>query len=186
VSRLLTAFAGNRVPIRGELGYIRGASLPERLYKEDTTAMARVLLLNGPNLNLLGTREPDVYGTQTLAGIEARAAAVAAESGHELQAFQSNAEHELIERVHRAKAEGVAFVILNPGAFTHTSIALRDALLGTALPFIEVHLSNTQAREEFRRHSYFSDIAAGVILGLGAFGYEAALRAAALRLAHAG
>jgi len=145
--------------------------------------MARVLLLNGPNLNLLGTREPAVYGTDTLAAIEARAAQVAKETGHELVAFQSNAEHELIERVHRAKTEGVAFVILNPGAFTHTSIALRDALLGTALPFIEVHLSNTQAREAFRRQSYFSDVAVGVILGLGAYGYEAALRAAAQHLA---
>jgi 3-dehydroquinate dehydratase-2 len=145
--------------------------------------MARVLLLNGPNLNLLGTREPSVYGTETLAIIEARASAVAKDTGHELVVFQSNAEHELIERVHRAKAEGVAFVVLNPGAFTHTSIALRDALLGTALPFIEVHLSNTQAREAFRRQSYFSDVAVGVILGLGAYGYEAALRAAALHLA---
>ena len=145
--------------------------------------MARVLLLNGPNLNLLGTREPDLYGTDTLAAIEARAVVLARELGHELATFQSNAEHELIERIHRAKAEGVAFAILNPGGFTHTSIALRDALLGTALPFIEVHLSNTHAREAFRRHSYFSDIAVGVILGLGAFGYEAALRAAALRLA---
>lgn len=145
--------------------------------------MARVLLLNGPNLNLLGTREPAVYGTDTLAAIEARAAQVARQAGHELVAFQSNAEHELIERVHRAKAEGIAFVILNPGAFTHTSIALRDALLGTALPFIEVHLSNTQAREAFRRQSYFSDVALGVILGLGAYGYEAALHAAAQHLA---
>jgi 3-dehydroquinate dehydratase-2 len=145
--------------------------------------MARVLLLNGPNLNLLGTREPAVYGTDTLAAIEARAAEVARQAGHDLVAFQSNAEHELIERVHRAKAEGIAFVILNPGAFTHTSIALRDALLGTALPFIEVHLSNTQAREAFRRQSYFSDVALGVILGLGAYGYEAALHAAAQHLA---
>ena len=108
---------------------------------------------------------------------------LARELGHELLAFQSNAEHELIERIHRAKAEGVAFAIFNPGGFTHTSIALRDALLGTALPFIEVHLSNTHAREAFRRHSYFSDIAVGVVCGLGAFGYEAALRAAAQRLA---
>ena len=145
--------------------------------------MARVLLLNGPNLNLPGTREPAVYGTETLASIEARARLVAKDAGHDLVTFQSNAEHELIERVHSAKAEGVAFVILNPGAFTHTSIALRDALLGTALPFIEVHLSNTQAREAFRRQSYFSDVAVGVILGLGAYGYEAALRAAALHLA---
>ena len=141
-----------------------------------------MLLLNGPNLNLLGSREPAVYGTDTLESIETRTAAVARETGHELTAFQSNAEHELIERVHRARAEGVSFLIVNPGAFTHTSIALRDAILGTALPFIEVHLSNPQAREAFRRHSYFSDIAVGVISGLGAYGYEAAMRAAARRL----
>ena len=145
--------------------------------------MARVLLLNGPNLNLLGTREPSVYGTDTLEAIEKRTAALAGELGHELLTFQSNAEHELIERVHRAKAEGVVFALVNPGGYTHTSIALRDALLGTGLPFIEVHLSNTHAREAFRRHSYFSDIAVGVVCGLGAFGYEAALRAAAQRLA---
>jgi len=144
-----------------------------------------VLLLNGPNLNLLGSREPAVYGADTLESIEKRAAAVARETGHELTAFQSNAEHELIERVHRAPAEGVSFLIVNPGAFTHTSIALRDAILGTGLPFIEVHLSNPQAREAFRRHSYFSDIAVGVISGLGAYGYEAAMRAAARRLAPA-
>jgi 3-dehydroquinate dehydratase-2 len=147
--------------------------------------MARVLLLNGPNLNLLGTREPSVYGTDTLDAIEKRAAVVARETGHELVSFQSNAEHELIERIHRARGEAVDFVIINPGAFTHTSIALRDALLGTALPFIEVHLSNTHAREAFRRHSYFSDIAVGVICGLGAYGYEVAIRAAAQRLARA-
>ena len=145
--------------------------------------MARVLLLNGPNLNLLGTREPAVYGTETLEAIEKRAAVVARETGHELVSFQSNAEHELIERIHRAKGDAVDFVIINPGAFTHTSIALRDALLGTAVPFIEVHLSNTYAREAFRRHSYFSDIAVGVICGLGAYGYEVAIRAAAQRLA---
>lgn len=144
--------------------------------------MARVLLLNGPNLNLLGTREPSVYGTDTLEAIEQRAVSVARETGHELIAFQSNAEHELIERIHRARTEGVAFLIVNPGAFTHTSIALRDALLATGLPFIEVHLSNPHAREAFRRQSYFSDIAVGVISGFGAFGYEAAVRAAALRL----
>ncbi|HTL21698.1 MAG TPA: type II 3-dehydroquinate dehydratase [Steroidobacteraceae bacterium] len=144
--------------------------------------MARVLLLNGPNLNLLGTREPSVYGTESLEAIEQRAASIARETGHELVAFQSNAEHELIERIHRARAEGVGFLIVNPGAFTHTSIALRDALLATGLPFIEVHLSNPHAREAFRRQSYFSDIAVGVISGLGAFGYEAAVRAAALRL----
>ena len=141
-----------------------------------------MLLLNGPNLNLLGTREPSVYGTETLEAIEQRAAAVARETGHELVAFQSNAEHELIERVQRARRDGMAFLILNPGAFTHTSIALRDALLATGLPFIEVHLSNPHAREAFRRQSYFSDIAVGVISGFGAFGYEMGVRAAALRL----
>ena len=144
--------------------------------------MARVLLLNGPNLNLLGTREPAIYGTDTLQSIEQRAASVARESGHDLISFQSNAEHELIERIQRARAEGVAFLIVNPAAFTHTSVALRDAIVATGLPFIEVHLSNPHAREAFRRHSYFSDIALGVISGLGAFGYEAAVRAAALRL----
>ncbi|HYK99791.1 MAG TPA: type II 3-dehydroquinate dehydratase [Steroidobacteraceae bacterium] len=145
--------------------------------------MARVLLLNGPNLNLLGTREPALYGTDTLESIEKRAAVVAREAGHELIAYQSNAEHELIERIQSAASEGVGFVIFNPGAFTHTSIALRDALLATHLPFIELHLSNTQSREPFRRHSYFSDIAVGVIAGFGAFGYELAVRAAAQRLA---
>lgn len=145
--------------------------------------MARVLLLNGPNLNLLGTREPEIYGTETLESIEKRAAAVAREGGHELLAFQSNAEHELIQRIQRAPAEGVSFVIFNPGAFTHTSIALRDALSASQLPFIELHLSNTQAREPFRRHSYFSDIAVGVIAGFGAFGYELAVRAVTERLA---
>ncbi len=145
--------------------------------------MARVLLLNGPNLNLLGSRQPEVYGTDTLESIEKRAIALAREAGHELIPFQSNAEHELIGHIQRAASEGVAFVIFNPGAFTHTSIALRDALLGTRLPFIELHLSNTQAREPFRRHSYFSDIAVGVIAGFGAFGYELAVRAAAQHLA---
>lgn len=144
--------------------------------------MARVLLLNGPNLNLLGTREPAVYGSDTLEMIEKRTAEVAREVGHELIAFQSNAEHELIERIQQAPRDGVAFLVVNPGAFTHTSIALRDALLAVGLPFIEVHLSNPHAREDFRRHSYLSDIAVGVICGLGAFGYEAAVRAAARRL----
>ena len=146
--------------------------------------MARVLLLNGPNLNLLGTREPAIYGTDTLQSIEQRAAGVARESGHDLIAFQSNAEHELIERIQRARTEGVAFLIVNPAAFTHTSVALRDAIVATGLPFIEVHLSNPHAREAFRRQSYFSDVAVGVISGLGAFGYEAAVRAAALHLVH--
>jgi len=148
--------------------------------------MARVLLLNGPNLNLLGVREPAIYGTDTLESIEKRAVAAAREGGHELIAFQSNAEHELIERIQRAPADGVSFLVFNPGGFTHTSVALRDALLAAQLPFIEVHLSNPQAREPFRRHSYFSDIAVGVIAGFGAYGYELAVRAAAQRLARGG
>jgi 3-dehydroquinate dehydratase II len=145
--------------------------------------MARVLLLNGPNLNLLGSREPALYGAETLESIEKRCAEVAREAGHELSTFQSNAEHELIDRIHRAPADNIGFLIFNPGAFTHTSIALRDAIAAVRLPFIEVHLSNTYAREPFRRHSYFSDIAVGVIAGLGAFGYELAVRAAARQLA---
>jgi 3-dehydroquinate dehydratase-2 len=140
--------------------------------------MPSLLLINGPNLNLLGSREPVLYGTTCLAEIEQRLAASAADLGHELAAFQSNAEHEIIARIHQAAADGVDFILLNPGAFTHTSIAIRDALLGAAIPFIEVHLSNTFAREDFRRHSYFSDIAAGAIFGLGAYGYELALLAA--------
>jgi 3-dehydroquinate dehydratase-2 len=144
--------------------------------------MARLLLLNGPNLNLLGTREPEIYGRDTLAALEKRLRAQAREAGHELTAFQSNAEHELIARIHGAPKARIAFLIFNPGAFTHTSIALRDALLGVSLPFIEVHLSNPGAREIFRRHSYFSDIASGCIVGLGPLGYELALQAAVHKL----
>ena len=143
--------------------------------------MARILLLNGPNLNLLGTREPERYGYETLSDIVARLTALARESGHELDHFQSNAEHELIERIHAARDDGTACILFNPGAFTHTSVALRDALLAAAVPFIEVHLSNVHAREPFRQHSYFSDIAVGTITGLGAFGYELALQAALRR-----
>jgi 3-dehydroquinate dehydratase-2 len=139
--------------------------------------------LNGPNLNLLGQREPEVYGSDTLATVEERAKNAATTLGHELVAFQSNAEHELIDRVQTAKANGIAFAIFNPGGFTHTSVALRDAFLGVKLPFIELHLSNTFAREKFRHHSYFSDIAVGCIVGLGAHGYELAVHAAAQRLA---
>jgi 3-dehydroquinate dehydratase-2 len=145
--------------------------------------MARVLLLNGPNLNLLGSREPGVYGAETLESIEKRAAELLRAAGHELVTFQSNAEADLIGKIHGAAAAGISFLVFNPGAFTHTSIALRDALLAVGLPFVEVHLSNTQAREPFRHHSYFSDIAAGVILGLGAFGYELAMQAAVRHLA---
>jgi 3-dehydroquinate dehydratase-2 len=144
--------------------------------------MARILLLNGPNLNLLGSREPAIYGCATLAQIEARLASLARAKGHELVAAQSNAEHELVGRIQTAKQDGIGFVIMNPGAFTHTSIALRDAFLGTGLPFIEVHLSNIYGREEFRHRSYLSGIAAGCIVGLGAQGYELALEAACARL----
>src|SRR5262245_26496262 len=144
--------------------------------------MAHLLLLNGPNLNLLGSREPSLYGAQTLDQIVARVTQLATAAGHRLSALQSNSEAELIARIHGAPAQQVAFAIVNPGAFTHTSIALRDALLGTKLPFIEVHLSNVYARESFRHHSYFSDIAVGTITGLGALGYELALQAALARL----
>ena len=141
--------------------------------------MAKLLLLNGPNLNLLGAREPAVYGAATLADIEQRCVDLARTLGpHQLACFQSNAEHELINRIHAARQEGVAFILINPAAFTHTSVALRDALLGVGIPFIEVHLSNVFAREPFRHHSYLSDIAIGVISGLGAQGYELALCAA--------
>ncbi|MFU8817895.1 MAG: type II 3-dehydroquinate dehydratase [Pseudomonadales bacterium] len=144
--------------------------------------MARLLVLHGPNLNLLGSREPEIYGYDTLDDINQRLEALARKGGHELHCLQSNAEHALIERIHQAKREGVGFILFNPGAFTHTSIALRDALLGVAIPFIEVHLSNVHAREEFRQHSYLSDIAVGVVTGLGAHGYELALQAALVRL----
>lgn len=143
--------------------------------------MSRILLLNGPNLNLLGSREPDVYGHATLAEIERAAATLAAALGHQLESFQSNAEAELVDRVQGA-AGRVDFILINPGALTHTSVALRDAFLAVGIPFIEIHISNVQAREPFRRHSYFSDIAAGTISGLGTIGYELAVRAAAARL----
>lgn len=138
--------------------------------------MARLLVLHGPNLNLLGTREPEIYGSDTLDDINGRLESAAQAAGHQLVCRQSNAEHELVELIHQAKPDGVRFIILNPGAFTHTSIALRDALLGVGIPFIEVHLSNVHAREPFRQHSYLSDVARGVITGLGARGYGYALQ----------
>ena len=140
--------------------------------------MPDLLLINGPNLNLLGSREPDVYGADRLEDIEARCTEMATSLGHSLQCFQSNAEHELIDRVQQAARDGIAFIILNPGAFTHTSIALRDALLAVQIPFIEIHLSNTFAREEFRHNSYFSDIASSCLFGFGAYGYELAVQGA--------
>ncbi|MBK1718067.1 type II 3-dehydroquinate dehydratase [Thiocystis violacea] len=145
--------------------------------------MASILVLNGPNLNLLGTREPGHYGRATLADIQHDLEETASAAGHRLQFLQSNAEHVLIEAIHQATRDAVSFIIINPAAFTHTSVALRDALLAVAIPFIEVHLSNVHAREPFRAHSYFSDIAVGVISGLGAEGYALALRAALGRLA---
>jgi 3-dehydroquinate dehydratase-2 len=137
--------------------------------------MPRILVLNGPNLNRLGSREPEQYGRRTLDSIIADLNTRAEQAGARLDALQSNAEHELVERIHAAGDEGVDFIIINPAAFTHTSIALRDALAAVAIPFVEVHLSNIHARESFRAHSYFSDIALGVITGLGAAGYEYAL-----------
>ena len=144
--------------------------------------MAKFLVLNGPNLNLLGTREPEHYGRTRLEDIHARLAQLAQASGNSLEAYQSNAEFELLERIHAAQREGVDFIIFNPAAFTHTSVALRDALMAVAIPFIEIHLSNVHARESFRQSSYFSDIAVGVISGLGPHGYELALSAALQRL----
>ena len=140
--------------------------------------MAKILLLNGPNLNLLGSREPDIYGRQTLDDIVQDLAAQAASLGHTLEHLQSNSEQALVERVHAAAKVKTNYIIINPAAFTHTSVALRDALSAVAIPFIEIHLSNIYAREAFRKHSYFSDIAAGVISGLGAPGYGLALQAA--------
>ncbi|MES9844669.1 MAG: type II 3-dehydroquinate dehydratase [Candidatus Sedimenticola sp. PURPLELP] len=144
--------------------------------------MATILVLNGPNLNLLGSREPEHYGSDTLQSIQERLESEASRAGHSLVFAQSNAEHELVDLIHNARDNGTAFIIINPAAFTHTSVALRDALAGVKIPFIEIHLSNVYAREPFRKHSYFSDIAEGVISGLGAQGYELALNAALTRL----
>ena len=140
--------------------------------------MAIITILNGPNLNLLGVREPGHYGTKTLKDIQTALELMAEGLGHQLNFYQNNAEHEIVEHIHRAWQSQTDFIIINPAAFTHTSVAIRDALLATKIPFIEVHLSNVHAREPFRKHSYFSDIAAGVICGLGANGYELALQAA--------
>lgn len=145
--------------------------------------MAKLLALHGPNLNLLGTREPAVYGATTLAQIEAELKSLAAERGHALESFQSNAEHDLVNRIQAARGDGTAFLLINPAAFTHTSVAIRDALAAVAIPFIEIHLSNPHRREPFRHHSYFSDLAVGVVAGFGAASYRYALDAALERLA---
>ena len=144
--------------------------------------MAKLLLLNGPNLNLLGTREPEIYGSDTLDDIAKRLSQLAAKAKHTLKHEQSNSESELVNLIHQAARDKIDFILFNPAAFTHTSIAIRDALLGTQIPFIEIHLSNVYQREEFRQHSYFSDIAVGTIVGLGAQGYELALQAAISQL----
>jgi len=144
--------------------------------------MAKLLVLHGPNLNLLGIREPEVYGRTTLAEIDAALAAQAAAGGHQTESLQSNAEHQLVDRVQAARTDGTAFILINPAAFTHTSVALRDALAAVAIPFIEIHLSNPHAREPFRHHSYFSDLAVGVVCGFGADGYRYAMEAALKRL----
>ena len=144
--------------------------------------MAKILVLHGPNLNLLGTREPEIYGRGTLADINRQLVELAQANGHELICFQSNAEHELIDRIQQGRNDHIALILFNPGAFTHTSIALRDALAAVAIPFIEVHLSNVHAREPFRQHSYLSDIAVGVICGFGSDSYRLALEAAMHRL----
>lgn len=144
--------------------------------------MSNLLLINGPNLNLLGKREPERYGFSNLTTIEIELQEQAKKNDHQLHCFQSNAEHELIDRIHSASDESISYIIINPGAFTHTSIAIRDALLGVSIPFIEIHLSNIHKRESFRHHSFFSDIANGVIIGLGATGYSLALQAAITEL----
>jgi len=141
--------------------------------------MAKLLILNGPNLNLLGTREPEIYGTDTLDSIfERLQKQIKSQESHQISQFQSNSESDLVDKIHQAAQDGIDFILINPAAFTHTSVAIRDALLGTNIPFIEIHLSNVHKREEFRQHSYFSDIAVGTIVGLGAQGYELALQAA--------
>jgi 3-dehydroquinate dehydratase-2 len=147
--------------------------------------MPKILLLNGPNLNLLGTREPQVYGHDTLADVESRAVALGAARGVAIECFQSNHEGALIDRIHAARLDGAGFIVINPGGLTHTSVALRDALAGVAIPFFEVHVSNVHAREAFRHHSFLSEIAAGVIVGFGVAGYTMALTAAIDRLAPA-
>lgn len=145
--------------------------------------MAKLLVLHGPNLNLLGSREPEVYGRATLADIDAALAEQAQQAGHALSSLQSNAEHELVDRVQAARSDGTDFILINPAAFTHTSVALRDALAAVAIPFIEIHLSNPHRREPFRHHSYFSDLAVGVVCGFGADSYRYAMQAALQRLA---
>ncbi len=162
---------------------MKNASRGGKAVSADADRPKKVLVLNGPNLNLLGTREPAIYGAVTLQDINKRLRALALRAGARLDSFQSNSEAELVERVHKARPAGIDFFIINPAAFTHTSVALRDALAAVGIPYVEVHLSNVHAREPFRRHSYFSDQAVGVICGLGPQGYEYALQYALSRVA---
>jgi len=164
----------------GELDSIAGFAQTAALPLE--SQMAKLLVLHGPNLNLLGTREPEVYGHATLADIDLALVAQAQAAGHQLEAFQSNAEHALVDRIQAARTDGTAFILINPAAFTHTSVAIRDALAAVALPFIEIHLSNPHSREPFRHTSYLSDKAVGVVCGFGADSYRYALDAALQRL----
>jgi 3-dehydroquinate dehydratase-2 len=164
---------------------VQTSRLPASRPKSSVPRVAQILVLHGPNLNLLGEREPKVYGHATLADIDAALTRQAEAAGHALASCQSNAEHELVERAQAARRDATAFILINPAAFTHTSVALRDALAAAAIPFIEVHLSNPHAREAFRRQSYFSDLAVGVIAGFGADSYRYALDAAIKRLAGA-
>jgi len=154
---------------------MRSTSKGGKAQSPSARSLRKVLVLHGPNLNLLGTREPQIYGGETLADIGRRLAAQANNAGIKLDSFQSNSESQLIERIHKARQSSVDFIVINPAAFTHTSVALRDALAAVRIPFIEVHLSNVHAREPFRHHSYFSDLALGTICGLGSKGYEYAL-----------
>jgi len=162
----------------GKLAAMKNASKGGSAASARASSPRKVLVLHGPNLNLLGSREPEIYGRETLADINKRLTALAAKAGAKLESFQSNAESELIERIQKSGPAGVSFIIINPAAFTHTSVALRDALKGVAIPFIEIHLSNVHAREPFRRHSYFSDVAVGFLAGFGAKGYALAYQAA--------
>jgi 3-dehydroquinate dehydratase-2 len=171
------------IPAAGTDSHLRRKLDILRLHPANSIPMSGILVLHGPNLNLLGTREPEVYGRVTLADIDRRLVDRGRAAGVQVRTFQNNAEAPLIERIHAAKSDETAFIIINPAAFTHTSVALRDALAAVAIPFIEVHLSNVHAREPFRKHSYFTDLAVGVISGLGAQGYELALEAALARLA---
>jgi 3-dehydroquinate dehydratase-2 len=150
----------------------------------DKHQIGSILVIQGPNLNLLGTREPEIYGHETLDDIHRQLHTQAQESGVHLDTFQSNHEGEVIDRIHQAKKDGVQFIIINPGGYSHTSVAIRDALVGVSIPFIEVHLSNIHQRESFRHHSYFSDVAVGVICGLGSIGYRLALEAVIAKIKH--